>query len=123
MVKKIEIKQDLFDIAKRLKQIDASYKVYYNYSKKHYKVYSFGSYCMTIGTKLNNLALKKAFKTHIRNKNKIFKTIERDNEKLRKKEEDAILDKAKYQLTSRINFAEKMGGDISFCDVDKTKWF
>lgn len=123
MIKRVEIKHDLFDIVKRLKAIEDSYRVYYNYIKKQFEVYSYNNYCLTIGTKLNNLALKKAFYTHIRNKNRIFKDIERDNDKLRKKEEDEIVNKAKYQLSTRIDYADKKGGDISFCDIDKTKWF
>lgn len=93
---KIEIKNDLFDITNRLKQIDKDYFVLYNTNKKvfelHVKNQAFNSYSLTFPfSSLDERALTFALKTRVENKEKLIKEMEEENKRLEKQEEQRLL--------------------------------
>lgn len=93
---KIEIKNDLFDIANRLKQIDKDYFVLFNTNKKvfelHAKNQAYNSYCLTFPFDvLDERAITLTLKTRVQNKEKLIKEMEEQNQELKKQEEQKLL--------------------------------
>lgn len=106
---KIEIKQDLYNICKRLKQIDSSYFVMYNKSTSKYEIHSseqYGNtYALTIPyNKLDKRAIDYCLSTRRENYLKLIKEMEINNQKLENKEIDNIIDRARYDLTSKLKY-------------------
>ena len=86
----IKVECDTFFIAKRLKDIDQSYEVYYNLSTQSYEVHSteqaFNSYCFKVPyPNLDERAIVYAQRTRMANRDKIIAEIERDNYLLEQK--------------------------------------
>ena len=80
----IEIEDDVFYIRQRLKEIDKSYIILYNLTRKCYEVHSSeqkDSYCFTIPYDfLDDRTIDYAIKTRSENRDKIIKEIEKNNE-------------------------------------------
>lgn len=86
----IEIKHDCFDICSRLKEIDCSYRVFFNLKRKCFEVHSFfqvkSSYCFTIPyASLDERTLFYAKKTRSENRDKIIQEIEEYNKRVEEK--------------------------------------
>lgn len=84
MANLIDIENDVFDITKRLKEIDKSYCVKFNTGANRFEVHSSeqkkGSYCFTIPYgQLDERTLDYAQKTRFENFEKIMQEIEKDN--------------------------------------------
>ncbi len=122
-MKKYGINNDLYNISNRLKNVDRQYKIVYNRDKKCFEVYINDDFCFKIGEKLNNLALKKAYETHIRRKGTILEKMERENAYLKKLEEENVAKKAKFDLKNMIDYASKTGKNENFYNINSTKWF
>lgn len=106
---KIEIKNDMFDIVKRLKSIDNSYFVMYDKKFSRYELHSndqVGStYTLTIPYQnLDKRTIDYVLKTRRENYEKLIKEMELNNQKLEQKEMSNILDKAKYDLTDKLKY-------------------
>ena len=98
------IESDLFDIAKRLKEIDASYFVFYRYKTKRYEVHSTrqrgNSLCFVVPyEKLDGRVLSYALRSRIERVEEFLLETERENEKIRQAE---IL-KAREKAEKRID--------------------
>ena len=117
-----QVKRDLFNISKRISQIDREYKIYYSKKTKKYFVTFKNSYAFNIGTKLTSFALKKAYLTHIRRSKQILTELEMSNEKLQKKEQDLLRSKNISLLNDMLEYADKKGEDLTFNNINKTKW-
>lgn len=122
-MKKNKIINDFYNISNRIKKIDRLYEIVYNRDKKCFEVYINNDFCFKIGEKLNNLALKKAYETHIRRKNAILEQMERENERLKQIEDENVTRKAKFDLKNMIDFASKTGKNENFYNINLTKWF
>ena len=86
----IEIENDCFDICKRLKNIDPSYKVFFNWMRNCFEVHSFlqakSSYCFSVTySELDERTLDYALKTRSENRDKIIKEIEEHNKRVEEK--------------------------------------
>ena len=84
MTNLIDIENDVFDITRRLKEIDASYFVKYNLTANRFEVHSSeqakGSYCFSVPYgQLDERTLDYAQKTRFENFDKIINEIEKDN--------------------------------------------
>ena len=84
MTNLIDIENDVFDISRRLKEIDKSYQVKYNLVAKRFEVHSSeqakGSYCFSVPFGLlDERTLDYAQKTRFENFEKIISEIEKDN--------------------------------------------
>lgn len=76
----IQIKTDLFDIAKRLKEIDNHYKLYYNNKLKRYEVHAYGALqCVVPYKYLDARTLLHIRKTRIENREVFLKELEEEN--------------------------------------------
>ena len=105
---KIEIKNDMFDICNRLKNIDSTYFILYDKTKGKYELHSSAqkcTYCATIPyTKLDKRTIDFALKTRRENISKLIFEMEENNKKLEEKEIDNVLDRAKYDLNSKLKY-------------------
>jgi hypothetical protein len=93
---KIEIKKDLFNIVKRLKNIDKDYFVLYNTKKSTFELHAHGqaptSYCLTFKhLVLDERALTHALKTRRQNQEKLFEEMEIENQRFLKSEQENLL--------------------------------
>ena len=85
----VEIKNDVFDVVKRIKKIDRNYRVVYNTKKAAYELHNkaqiFTSYCLTFPYKfIDARMVDYTLKTQSKNREKILKEIEQENEKMLK---------------------------------------
>lgn len=84
MTNLIDIENDVFDITRRLQEIDASYQIKYNLNANRFEVHSSeqpkGSYCFSVPyDQLDERTLDYAQKTRFENFDKIISEIEIDN--------------------------------------------
>ena len=103
MKNQIVIDGDVLDICSRLKEVDRSYFVTYNISRKKFEVHSSqqkgGSFCFTIPYDfLDERTVEYARKSSISRKNEIIKEMDKQNEKLQKKQFDDAIDHLKEVL-------------------------
>jgi len=81
---KIKITHDVYDIAKRIKNIDKNYYIVFETSRGKFEVHNSSqigsSYCLTLpNTCLDERALKHVRKTQSANIDEILEKIENDN--------------------------------------------
>lgn len=86
----IEIKNDCYDICSRIKEIDRSYQIFFNLSRRCYEVHSCeqykSSFCFTIpNSEIDERVLILAKKTRKENQDQLIKEIEEDNRQLEMK--------------------------------------
>lgn len=86
----LEIKDDVYYICDRLKEIDDSYIVLFNLDNLRYEIHSKGqksSYCFTVPfDSLDERTLSYALRTRSERRDKIIEEIEKSNEELYKKQ-------------------------------------
>lgn len=85
----VKIESDVFEINKRIKQIDESYFIVYNTKRDVFELHSsnqlFSSYCLTLpGKCLDERVLVLANKTRRQNQKELIKEMELQNEKVEK---------------------------------------
>lgn len=112
------ITNDLFNIAKRIKQIDSNYFIVYNkrFSRYevHYKKQIGSKIAFCLGNKLNAYAIKKAIVTSCKYSNKIIKEINKSNKILQQKKEQEFANKHIETLNSYLNYANRKNIDVDF---------
>ena len=86
-----EVTVDLYDIAKRLREIDEDYFVFYSYKKKRYEVHNRSQRGNTLAftvpyNELDTRTLSFARRTRRERAEKLMREMERENEILRRNE-------------------------------------
>lgn len=86
-----EIKNDLFDIVKKIKEINPRYRVFRNIVKHRYEIYFQNGVNLTLELvvpfdKLDYRTVNLINKTKVENADEIFDEIEKSNEKLIERE-------------------------------------
>ena len=97
------IENDLFGIAGRLKAIDPSYFVAYNYELKRFEIHSKsqrgGSLCLVVPyNRLDERTVRLALKTRAERRERLFAEMERENALLEAKETERILKKTEKEV-------------------------
>ena len=92
----IQIKHDVYNIAKRIKNIEKNYFIVYNTSKKSFEVHNSRqigtTYCLTLPYKeLDERALKYVNYTKSENIEKILNKIDNENKMLESAEKSKVL--------------------------------
>lgn len=110
---KIKIKNDLYNICKRLKSIDKKYFILYDKAKNKFEIHNsnqpFSTYCLTIPyDKLDKRTIDYVLKTKNENFDKILKEIENSNKRIEENINEEIMYRAKYDLTEKLKFINKM---------------
>ena len=121
------IKNDLFNIVKRIKKIDKNYFIVFNYSYKryevHYKKQKGSSLCFVVDKPyLNSEVLTKAYKTSVRNYKALIKEISENNSYLQNKNDEYLKEKSKTYINNYIKYANKVNCDYNFLNADTTLW-
>lgn len=84
---KIEVKNDVFDIVKRIKNIDNDYFVIFDTKRQifelHCKNQYQNSFCLTLYESLDERSVNKTLMTRKQNQDKLFEEITRHNKKLK----------------------------------------
>lgn len=84
---KIEVKNDVFDIVKRIKNIDADYFVMFDTKRQvfelHCKNQYQNSFCLTLYECLDERSISKTLMTRKQNKDKLFEEITKNNHRLK----------------------------------------
>ena len=99
----IEIKNDVYFILSRLKEIDKNYRIFYNTKNNKFEIHNKAqignSYCLTVPYKfLDNRAFELVLKTRVENSKKLFEEIDKQNEKIERKSENEIYKQAENIL-------------------------
>ncbi len=120
------VKNDLFNIADRLKKIDKSYFVLFNKKTKNYEIHSKAqkgsTLCVIAGKKLNEQVIFKVENTKIKFMKKIIYDINSNNKKLEDKSSKDLQEFYGYKLEKFASWANKKNCDIDFSNLDKTIW-
>ena len=82
----IEIKEDVHDVADRIKEVDGEYRLYYAPEHHRYEVYKRGELCVTWTKQLSAGLVTKLRETHVRRRYELLKEIEANEERLRREE-------------------------------------
>ncbi len=126
---KIEIKNDLFNVVKRLQKIDPDYFVLFNTRTKKFELHNKSqglgvkTYCLTFPFNVLDVrAVNYTHQTSVRNSVKLFSEIEKNNEKIENNNKNKILDESKYILNEIYSYANANSKDINEKKIFKTKW-
>lgn len=107
-----EIKSDVFDISKRIKEIDKGYYIVFNRQKQrfevHHKLQRGGSYCFAVPYKqLDARTLTLTRKTMAKNAKKVFDEIENDNKRLQKEQIEKAVKIAEKNMEEQLRHDNK----------------
>ena len=98
MERRIEIKEDLFDISSRIKSIDENYKIYFNGETCRYELHNTSKTPSFQGVfpyaTLDKRALDFARQSAVQNKDRILAEIDAHNARLEKQRQDEIIKEA-----------------------------
>lgn len=88
----LSINHDVFFIAQRLREIDDEYRLVYNLDKKCYEVHTDkGEFCFRVREQLDARTIDYARRTRAERQRQIIEEMDRENERLRKKQiNDAV---------------------------------
>ena len=115
------IKNDLFGISKRIRQINKKLFVFLNKKTKTYQIYSKKGenflFEKDLGSFLNQKAIVFVLENKIENMKTILDNMDRQNEKKEKAEKEKQIEFAKDVLTDFINFADKKTEDVDFSKI------
>lgn len=108
---KIRIREDLFDISSRIKEVDKNYYIIYDTKKRRYEVHSAmqkdNSFCFVVGKRLDYYAIVKAQKTSIKWLKNIIKNIDEDNKRVEEKRKNEISYKYKTNIKSVLDYIDR----------------
>lgn len=90
----VEIKEDLFDIAHRLKELDVRYRVYRNLRANRFEIHANGALQLaTPFDRLDARTLDLVRKTRLENADRLIGEIDKSNARLKRAEEVATREK------------------------------
>ncbi len=121
---KIKINDDVFDIVKRLQDIDDSYYVLYDNVKNRYEVWSLceKSMCFVVPyATLDARTIAYALKTNSNNAQKLFNEIDKNNNEIMKNECNKIIDQNTYKFKEIFEY-EKLSRQMSLDKAFCTTW-
>lgn len=88
------VKDDLFHVAKRLRQIDSRYRVYFNRRLFRFEIHVQGAMQIALPfDRLDERSVEYVRKTRVENLDALTKEIELDNAKTEKRRQDELLKK------------------------------
>lgn len=106
----IKIINDLFDIAWRLKSIDADYELYYNRRKRRFEVWASEKLQTVIPfERLDARAVDYVRSTRIEYAEKLLAQLDAENGRLRKKRENDVGDRVRYKTKQLTDYLAKGG--------------
>lgn len=105
---KIRIHSDVFDITRRLCEIDPAYFVVYNTDCDRYEIHNSQQYldtfCLTIDGELDSRVISKVLRTRKQNIDKLLAEIESHNETLQKEQRRVLDDEMHAKLGETFDY-------------------
>ncbi|MDD4839198.1 MAG: hypothetical protein PHE93_00810 [Clostridia bacterium] len=99
----IEIKEDVFDIACRLREIDENYRLFFNTDHKRYEIYSRAGLEVVVPyTFLDVRTLVHVRKTRLSNRKQLIEEIENTNARIEEEQRQKIIEKALIAYEEQI---------------------
>lgn len=117
------ISGDVFDIARRVKEIDRCYRIRYNRLLSRYELHHIRYYPDTLVSVIPYPTLDKrtidyVLKTRVHNLDKLLDEMDSSNLRLEERKEREILDETAYKTKNLIEYIDKGGTDIpSFNEI------
>lgn len=109
-MKKILIKNDMFNIVNRLKSIDKNYYVLYNKITKKYELHckNFKSSLQLVlpFDFLDKRTIDFVLKTKVENKQKLIQEMEENNQKLEQEKQKKTMEESNYKLKEYFSFRQ-----------------
>ena len=102
----IEITNDLYDIAWRLRAVNDCYRLYYNASKSRYEVHNSNTCALEFVVPYNELdarTVEYARYTSVQNANALFAEIERNNMQVEREQVDCSVQNALRRIEQGDN--------------------
>lgn len=122
----IQVFEDVFDISRRVKEINDGYFVVYNTKRERYEVHNKlqkgSTFCITCENGLNYSVITKLRKTRIENIDRIIREIDESNKATEQENSRMINDEATFKLKEMFDYAQKREDDCNFNDSYKTVW-
>lgn len=122
----IKVESDVFDIEKRIKEIDDGYFVVFNTKRNKYEIhnmYQENSYCLTIPfDNLDNRILDLINMSLVRNIDKIIDEIDNNNSKLENKSLETIKDYNDYLVREIYAFSNNSSKEYELEKAFSSIW-
>lgn len=120
------LKRDLFFITDRIKKIDKNYFICFNKKlnlfEVHFKKQRGGTFCFSVGKRLNALAIKKAYVTQVKNAKKLFLELDKANKKIDEEKQRKITERNMSDFSLLIDYASRKVGDVDFKNFQNFLW-
>ena len=121
---KIKIESDVFNIIKRIKEIDENYFIVYNTCSKKFELHNsdnINTYCITIPYKnLDARTIELIHRTSVKNFDKIINDIDKNNEKIEHKQVEKLKEISEYKIREILKYSDS--GNRSVDQAFKTTW-
>lgn len=123
---KIEIESDVFDIIKRIKDIDKNYYIMYNLDNCKYELHYRGlpnTYCFTCPfDNLDKRFIDLVYKTNIQYIDNIVEDIDNNNVKLEQEYNNKVNSQTNYQLREIYNFSNNSSKNLDDVKAFTSVW-
>lgn len=121
-MKRIKINTNVFNIVKRIKQINENFFVCFNLTTKKYEIHNKSNkntFCYTVPfNQLDYRVLPYLIKNLKKSAKEIFLEIEENNQKIEKQNVNKIKDYANWQIKEIISYANSNSKDIKENDLN-----
>ena len=119
---KIKIESDVFDVSKRIKEIDENYFIMFNLNNNKYELHCASqpnTYCFSYPYEdLDERFIDMIYKTNIANIDNIIEQIDNNNAKIENNVNSSVKDKSNFMLREIYKFS-----NISSKNFDESKAF
>lgn len=126
-MERLLVKNDLFNISKRIKQIDKKYFIVFNAKTKNFEVH----YKRNTSTlelvlpfdRLDKRTLDFVMKTKMERKQKLLEEMEKNNQKLEDEKNKNMLDEATYKAKEMLKYAQNKPSEVDFNNSYLNQWY
>ena len=122
----IKIKEDVFDIVERVKEIDQGYYIVYNTKKSRYEIHNSkqvpSTFCIVCPNGLDGSVITKLRKTRIENLDKLLKEMDETNAKNEINQKNKLKDEVSWKAKEIFDYAKSKDENLNFSDIYTTKW-
>lgn len=123
---KIKIESDVFDIAKRVKDIDEDYYILFDTSKNVYELHHKNqpnTYCFSYEFQnLDSRFIDKVYATNVNNIVNIVEDIDKNNDKIVQSENEKIKNTTDFMLREIYSFANNSSKELDDAKAFKSVW-
>ncbi len=121
---KIKIESDVFDICKRIKEIDENYFVLFNLNSKKFEIHNSkykNPYCLTIPyERLDSRTIELLCSTDVKNYDKIIKNLDVENERNERRAFEKAKEISDYKIREILKYSKSDNENLN-CTF-KSNW-